>query len=259
MNLSNLGTFGSITNDQSMLESWLDNRSRNLTGTERAMIPSSFSEDIGQIRKSDTILYGSDLSIDELIQSVLTELAFSNNLTSVTSNSLSAQDHLSTLFRKWLESTLLQAVPEGTKNTLKDQIDFVAQISNAEHHETIFEIFDTVEFREISSRLRYLHEITQDFDPEDPPMELESLRQFALFCVSDGNSLPNFEIGISPNGGFLQIEWSSNRASALMKFLPDGNISICRNFKDRQQEYISEHSRFGFNRSCPASYSTVHH
>ncbi len=116
------------------------------------------------------------------------------------------------------------AVPDSTKNTVKDQIDFVAQISDAKHHEKIFEILDVVEFWEISSRLRYLHEITQDFDPEDPPMELESLRQFALFCISNGNSLPKFQIGISPNGGFLQIKWSSNRAADLMKFLPDGNI-----------------------------------
>ena len=106
----------------------------------------------------------------------------------------------------------------------QEQANYSAQITDANDHEEIFNILDIAGCKKIAMRLRYLHEITQDDDPDDPAMQFTSLRELARFFTNEGSlSLPNPEIGISPNG-LLQAEWHLNRASALMKFLPDGNV-----------------------------------
>ena len=112
--------------------------------------------------------------------------------------------------------------PVTQSDVFTGQTDPSPQIKNATHHQEIFDILDFVGYQKITDRLKYLHEITQDDDPEDPAMIFLSLRELALFFVGDGNSLPYPQIGISPNG-LLQAEWRSKKASAVMKFLTDGN------------------------------------
>lgn len=107
-------------------------------------------------------------------------------------------------------------------NLLRSQTYLATQINSVTRHEDIFDLLDLANHQKITERLRYLHEITQDDDPEDPAMKLLSLRELALFFTGDGNSLPYPQIGISPNGS-LQAEWRSRKASAVMKFLTDGN------------------------------------
>lgn len=104
-------------------------------------------------------------------------------------------------------------------------LSFVFQLRNATAHENIFSILDQTGHTEIVERLRYLHDVTPDNDPEDPDMELDSLRELALFLIRDDVSLPHPEIGITADGT-LQLEWYLSRASALMNFLPDGNIQF---------------------------------
>ncbi len=110
------------------------------------------------------------------------------------------------------------------------------QINGVARHEDIFDILDLANHQKIVERLRYLHEITRDDDPEDPAMKFLSLRELALFFTGDGNSLPYPQIGISPDGS-LQAEWRSRKASAVMKFLTDGNTRFAGtmgNQDDRQ-------------------------
>ncbi len=110
-----------------------------------------------------------------------------------------------------------------SKSDFEESPDLITQINDANNHEEIFKVLDLAEHQKIAQRLRYLHEITQDDDPEDPAMEFISLRKLALFFASDDVSLPEPEIGISPDG-FLQAEWYPSNAVALMEFLPDDNI-----------------------------------
>lgn len=100
------------------------------------------------------------------------------------------------------------------------QTDLRFQIGNATHHEEIFDILDLTGHQKIAKRLKYLHETAQE---DDPDMELVSLRKLALFFIGDDVSLPNPRIGMS-HDGFLQAEWYSSDAAALMNFMPDGNI-----------------------------------
>ena len=107
-------------------------------------------------------------------------------------------------------------------NHLQSQTHLATQISGVTRHQDIFDLLDLANHKKITERLRYLHEITQDDDPEDPAMKFLSLRELALFFTGDGNSLPYPQIGISPNGS-LQAEWRSRGSSAVMKFLTNGN------------------------------------
>ncbi|MCY4232166.1 MAG: hypothetical protein OXE59_00250 [Bacteroidetes bacterium] len=100
--------------------------------------------------------------------------------------------------------------------------DFTSQIKSATNHEDILGILDIANQKKIASRLRYLHEITNNDDPEDPPMELLSLMEFSHFFITDGKSLPYPQVGISPHG-LLQSEWRSKKGIVVMKFLDDGN------------------------------------
>jgi len=85
---------------------------------------------------------------------------------------------------------------------------FYNQIQNAHEKEEIFDIFEAMAFRKIANRLRYLHEITIDCNPDDPAMQFASLIEMALFFSRFGKILPYPQIGICPDGT-LQIEWNS--------------------------------------------------
>ncbi|MCY4000262.1 MAG: hypothetical protein OXF84_05580 [Bacteroidetes bacterium] len=99
--------------------------------------------------------------------------------------------------------------------------DLTTQIKVATNHEDIFDILDIANQEKIAKRLRYLHEITNDDDPEDPPMEFLSLMELSLFFITNGKSLPYPQIGISPHG-LLQSEWRSKKGIVVLKFLTDG-------------------------------------
>ena len=120
-------------------------------------------------------------------------------------------------------------------HTPQEQAQFSAQIRHANDHEGIFNILDLAGCKKIAMRLSYLHEIIQEDAPDDPAMQLTSLRELAKFFMGDGSSLPNPAIGISPNG-LLQAEWHFIKASVLMKFLPDGNVRYAATLGRRNGE-----------------------
>ena len=100
----------------------------------------------------------------------------------------------------------------------------VGRIVAATKHQEITDVLPLIGLRAIADRLDYLHDISGD-DPDEPSMVLASLRQLALFFVSEQpHGEP--EIGISPDG-HLQAEWRVGDGGFLaMKFLSDGLIQF---------------------------------
>lgn len=100
----------------------------------------------------------------------------------------------------------------------------VGRIAAATRHQEITDVLPLMGLRAIADRLEYLHQISGD-DPDEPSMVLASLRQLALFFVSEPPR-DEPEIGISPDG-HLQAEWRVGDGGFLaMKFLSDGLIQF---------------------------------
>ena len=135
------------------------------------------------------------------------------------------ESHLADRFGDRLISNIFLQRPVTQSDIIDSQIGLSFHISNATHHEEIFDILIISGHQSIAKRLKYLHESAQEDDPGDPDMDLLSLRKFALFFTDDEISLPDPGIVIS-HDGFLQAEWYSSNAAALMHFLPDGNIEF---------------------------------
>ncbi len=79
---------------------------------------------------------------------------------------------------------------------------------------------------EIADRLIYLQQEVED-DPDELPIDLESLRSLALFLLEDdGWGLPDPWICVAPNG-FIQIEWRFQPNGILaMVFPPSDSIQL---------------------------------
>ncbi|MXW82782.1 MAG: hypothetical protein F4246_08980 [Rhodothermaceae bacterium] len=135
------------------------------------------------------------------------------------------KSHLADRYGDRLLSNILLQRPVTQSDIIDNQIGLSFKISNATHHEEIFDILIFSGHQSIAKRLEYLHESAQDDDPDDPDMDLLSLRKLALFFTDVEISLPDPGIVIS-HDGFLQAEWYSSNAAALMHFLPDGNIEF---------------------------------
>ncbi len=93
----------------------------------------------------------------------------------------------------------------------------VDQMNQAE----IFEMLEGKGFQPFVDRLRYVLECIQD-DPEERPLKLQSLREFAKW-LADYEVLTS-DMQISIFDGLIHVEWHLNTASALMKFRLDGKI-----------------------------------
>lgn len=146
--------------------------------------------------------------------------SFSRRVSSVLKSNGDGNSHLTNRFvDRPLPDTFSQD-PAIKSNIFIGQTDPSSQIGNATYHEEIFDVLDIAGHQKIAKRLKYLHEVAQD---DDLDMELVSLRKLALFFTDDDVSLPDPRIGIS-HDGFLQAEWYSSDAAALMNFMPDGNI-----------------------------------
>ena len=242
MNLSNSTSFENVINPQYRIQrSGSHVRSENFSLTEGLSFPPDFQRDRRHSEVSDrtTTSRGGDLdliiqiakqihrkelsavSAPPIVKSVkgaLFKFWLHEGSASETRN-IEELNLVGGLLDQWISSITLDVAADSSE----EQADPTTQIDDAIHHEEIFSVLDLVGYRGIAARLRYLHEMTQDRDPEDPAMDSQSLREMALFFVRDDISLPDPEIGICPDG-FLQVEWSSNKASALMKFLPDGSV-----------------------------------
>lgn len=74
----------------------------------------------------------------------------------------------------------------------------------------------------VADRLGYLQSLVED-DPDEPPIVLESLRQMALFLVSE-RQLGDPQIGVSPDG-LMGAQWRTDDDDLIaMEFLADGLI-----------------------------------
>lgn len=79
--------------------------------------------------------------------------------------------------------------------------------------------------RIVADRIEKLDEITTEGAPDEPPILLASLRELALFLLSESR-LADPEIGVSPNG-LLLAEWAAaERGVVAMEFRPDGIIQF---------------------------------
>ena len=77
-------------------------------------------------------------------------------------------------------------------------------------------------FGHTADRLRYLQTLARN-DPDEPSMVIDSLKALVAFLTAE-RSLPDPEIGISPNG-LAQIEWRIPPNGILaMEFLPTSLI-----------------------------------
>lgn len=79
--------------------------------------------------------------------------------------------------------------------------------------------------RAAADRIRDLDEMTRDGAPDEASIMFPSLRELALFLLSQ-RRLVEPEIGLGPSG-LLLAEWASAERGVLaMKFLPDGMIQF---------------------------------
>ena len=91
------------------------------------------------------------------------------------------------------------------------------QITAASTHEEVIAVLRMFGLDSIADRLVY------DDDPDEPPIDLESLRAMALFIMSE-RQLPLPRIAVSPDG-MIQIEWRPEDSGIIaMNFLPSGLI-----------------------------------
>ena len=101
----------------------------------------------------------------------------------------------------------------------------IDRVISATHHDEVIAVLPLLGLRALAGRLSYLHEITSGEDPDEPPMALDSLRELALFFVSEPQC-QDPEVGISPDR-LLLAEWRVRDGGTLaMKFLPAGLIQF---------------------------------
>ena len=100
------------------------------------------------------------------------------------------------------------------------------QVENASTPEEIINILRQFNLDAIANRLTDLRKLVED-DPEESPMELESLRSLATFLMSEirERQLPEPEIGVTPDG-LVEIAWSlpPHNGILAMDFLLSGQI-----------------------------------
>ena len=96
------------------------------------------------------------------------------------------------------------------------------QIANATMHEEIIAVLRLFGLDVVANRLVYLCSLAGN-DPDEPRIEIESLRAMALFIMSERHLLDP-RIGVTPDG-LIQIEWRVPDNGVLaMVFLPSGLI-----------------------------------
>lgn len=104
----------------------------------------------------------------------------------------------------------------------RQRISWRRHITTAKKQEEVIAILRLFGLDAIADRLGYLHRIALD-DPDEESMALESLRELALFLMSE-RQLPDPRIAISPEG-FAQIEWRVAESGILaMEFLPENGL-----------------------------------
>lgn len=101
----------------------------------------------------------------------------------------------------------------------------IDSILSATAHEQILAALRPLGFGAMADRLAYLHAITGEEDPDEPPMAISSLRHCALFFASEPQHR-DADIGVSPDG-LLQAQWRLTGGGVLaVRFLPNGFLQF---------------------------------
>ena len=120
------------------------------------------------------------------------------------------------------------SIPSGTEGTgvYRDDRNIAADlVLAATQPDEVVAALSLGGCRAAADRIRDLNEMTRDAAPDEPALVLASLRELALFLLSQ-RRLVDPEIGLSPDG-LLLAEWASvERGVLAMKFLPDGIIQF---------------------------------
>ena len=99
-------------------------------------------------------------------------------------------------------------------------------ISNYDDVEGIIHGLKTLGLDEVSERLDDLNDICNDEAPDMLPINIDSLRSFALFMVESCRFLPIPEFGVGYEGD-LQALWEfGEENSVVMDFLAEGGIGL---------------------------------
>ena len=102
------------------------------------------------------------------------------------------------------------------------RISWKRHIIYATKQEEIIAILRLFGLGAIADRLGYLQKMVAD-DPDEQPIVLDSLRQLALFLMSE-RQLPDPQIGVNASG-LMQVEWRVPEDGILaMEFLPSDFI-----------------------------------
>ena len=95
-------------------------------------------------------------------------------------------------------------------------------IRSATDWREIAAVIGQVGMGKMADRILYLCELA-DGDPDEAPINLESLRKFALFIISRQH-LPRPRTSVNPDG-LVQAVWSTGDGGILaMNFLPTGDV-----------------------------------
>ena len=102
--------------------------------------------------------------------------------------------------------------------------DIISWLADTDKHEDIIVVLRLHGLDKATDRLNYLLLAAAD-DPDEAPIELESLRQLARFLIVE-QQLPHPRIAVSPDG-LMQIEWHSEDSGIIaVKFLLDGKVQF---------------------------------
>lgn len=114
---------------------------------------------------------------------------------------------------------------EGTRNHPDDRSIATDCVLASVQPDEIIAALSLGGCRDAADRIDDLNKMTSDGFPDEPAIVLASLRELALFLLSQ-RQFVDPEIGLSP-GGLLLAEWASAKRGVLaMKFLPDGMIQF---------------------------------
>ena len=134
-------------------------------------------------------------------------------------------EHLAQLYKAVSEpeiSTIAQADEETGQTWFFWRPSWRPQMESASTNAEIIAILRLFDLEAIANRLAYLQHLVED-DPEDCSINIESLRSFACFLMSE-RQLTDPQIGVTANG-LIQIEWVFRTNGILaMEFLPSRMI-----------------------------------
>ena len=106
--------------------------------------------------------------------------------------------------------------------TFATSLPWESMIAGVTTYDEILLLLQESGFKQTADRLRYLRNLARN-DPDEPSMVIDSMRALVGFLTTE-RSLPDPEIGISPNG-LAQIEWRIPPDGILaMEFLPTSLI-----------------------------------